>query len=82
MALRLGGPVGVLKWGYHDVGWLTSWQIVNGTLTATVQRVDDFGVSQRPLKFEVPRPSSPWRWPLTELQIADTTLTALVGPQE
>lgn len=72
----------MLKWGYHDAAWLTKWELLDGVLTASVSRADTLLVSQRPLTFEVPRPRTPWRFPILTLQIADATLIASVGPQE
>lgn len=81
------GPEGHVRWAYHKAASLRSWVVQvepsKSTLTATVVSTDAFAVSQSPLTFVVPRPKGqPWRWPIISLQIADTSLTATLGPQE
>ena len=87
MSMTITGPQAQLRWGYYQAAQLGSWSVEagpgGGTLTATVVSQDAFRVSQRPLTFVVTRPKGVvWRWPIQTLQIAGTTLTASIGPQE
>jgi hypothetical protein len=61
-----GGPAGAPVW----------------TLTATIARVDAFMARQRPLLFSAPRAGGFWIWPIEEITIGTTTLTARLGPPE
>lgn len=70
----------MLKWGYHSAAQLRDIVIESGQMKATIESVDDYKVSQRPLWF-VLTPTN-WRWPVESLQIEGTTLTASLGPLE
>jgi hypothetical protein len=81
------GAAAQVKWAYHDAASLSSWTVVpdasgGGTLTATVIQMDALRVAQQPLTFVVQRPGSSWKWTIRELQIAGTSLTATLVPQE
>ena len=83
----LRGSQAVIAWGYHPAVTLGPWSFDNhtdagGTVTAQVRTVDAFRVSQQPLTFEVPRPTTTWKWPVVSLQIADGTATVVLGPCE
>jgi hypothetical protein len=86
--VTITGPAAELKWSYRSAARLGSWSITGdgtggGTLTAQTVSVDQFGVSQQPLTFVVPRPNGlQWRWSVNGLQIAGSTLTASLRPQE
>ena len=41
---------------------------------------DAFKLAQRPLVFVAPHAKGAWRWPITDLSIADGALTATLGP--
>ncbi len=83
-AVRFTGQEGELRWSYHRAAVLSSWSIsaepTSGLrLTATVVNMDAFRVSQRPLTFQVPRPSGQaWTWSLQTLQITGSNLVALL----
>lgn len=86
MPIPMKGVAASIGWGYHHAATLGPWNLSDaggGQLTAEIVSADAFRVSQQPLTFLVPRPNGqPRRWPITSLQIADSTLTAVVGPQE
>lgn len=82
-----GREGGAVMWGYHLAASLTSWSLsaqgTTGRLTATVGEADDFRLAQPGLTFRVLRQTGQhWDWPLSELHIADRTLTATVSLQE
>ena len=54
------------------------------SVSGSVSGVDRFRVTQRPLTFEVVRQGgSPWRWPISELQMTDgSRIIASLGPKE
>lgn len=78
------GPAAAIVWGYHDAATLGAWTLnpATSTLTAEITKIDAFRVSQRPVTFQVTRPTQVWRWPILTLQIVDRTLTATLGPPE
>ena len=80
-----GGPASLVL-GYKDAVVLRTWRITKAdgrwTLTATVARVDPFLSRQRPLVFAAPRPQGFWCWPLVDLQLGATHLSATLGPPE
>jgi len=86
MAGSVTGHKAELWWAWHQAATMGDWSLSFGTattLTASIQTVDDYRVSQRPLVFVVPRLQGPaWRWPVEGLQIADGRVTATLGPQE
>lgn len=76
-----------LRWVYHVAGTLGAWTVSQDEdkalrLTAQVVNVDADRVAQRPLAFVVSHAKGVWRWPVTELQIADGALAARLGPLE
>ena len=85
----LRGPSAEVRWAYHRAADLGPWTMTlldthgNVSMTAAVISSDAFRVSQQPLTLVVPRPNgNAWRWPIQSLQIAGSTLTASLGPQE
>ncbi len=81
------GAAGAIGWGYQPAGTLRNWTVtrIGGVwnLTATVDQVDSYRVSQRPLVFKAPHKDGSFRWPIVgELQIVDGALTARLGPPE
>ncbi len=81
------GATARLQWGYYPAAELAAWSVSadpsgGGTLTATVIQSDALRVAQQPLTLVVPRPQGSWRWSVASLQIAGTSLTATVRPQE
>lgn len=81
--MTITGANGVLQWGYHRAAQVPQWSVIREegqwTLSGTVESVDAFRVTQRPLKFVTP---NNWRWPIVELQMTGASLTAVLGPKE
>lgn len=84
--MTVTGAEGYVRWGYRQAVLLRAWTITKDehgilSLTGTVSDVDDFAVSQRPLKFAAP---NGWRWPVVSesLQMTGASLTAVLGPKE
>lgn len=85
--VTVGGPAGIVRWGYHCAASLGRWTVTQDEsghqLTAEVVSADAFKVSQRPLTFVVDRQAgAAWRWPVVSLQVTGQTLTASLGPME
>ena len=78
MAYTLSGVAAEIKWGYQPAATLKTWTLSGGTLTATIDQVDTFRVSQSPLTLVI-RQST---YPLEGLQIQGGTLTARLSPLE
>ncbi len=80
---RINGVSAELKWEYHKVATLTGWKVEGKPgawrLSASLQDVDDYRLSQRPLVIVTP---NGWTWRVLELQITDQALTASIGPKE
>lgn len=79
---------GTVRWGYYaaaavrDV--ILEWDLAakEYRLKATVVTADTFRLSQQPLVFQIAHDKGVWRWPVKSLQVADGTLTAVLGPKE
>lgn len=87
MPLALEGVTASLRWGYTQAAVLGAWSAVPGpggrlTVTAKVVSQNTMRVAQRPLVFEARHAKGAWRWPVLELQVADGSLTAILGPHE
>lgn len=80
------GVNGSLMLGYQIAGSLGAWTVTRSddvwSLTATVVNTNAFRISQRPIVFEARHAKGVWRWPITSLQIAGASLTAVLGPPE
>lgn len=91
MALSFEGPYRAanpasLRWGYAQAAVLGRWSVSGADgqlrLTAEIVRTDTMRVAQRPLVFEAPHAKGAWRWPVLELQMAEGSLTAILGAYE
>lgn len=85
--MTITGVTASLKWGYYLAGTLGAWTVTKTdagtwTLAATVVSTDAGRIAQRPLTFVAPHQGGAWRWPVTELAIADGALTATLGPPQ
>lgn len=83
--IEITGAAGQIKWGYQVVAEIANWSVsadaTGGDLTGTVgSPCDEFGVTQQPLRFVVPRPKVEWEWPIESLQIVDGRAYARLGP--
>jgi len=85
MPVTVSGVEGRVMWGYRFAGTLHTWTITKNegegwSLSGTLSAVDDFVVSQRPLKFVAP---NGWRWPIVDaLQTVGASVSARLGPKE
>lgn len=74
----------MVRWGYHIAATLRAWTVSrdeagNLTLSGSLATIDTYRASQRPLVFT----AKGLRWPIVnELQVADGTLSAFLGPKE
>ena len=79
-SIRLKGQAGVIRWGYQTAATVGAWTIENGVtgcdLTATVESVDHFRLSQVPLTFEANVGTGRWRWPVESVTVTEQTLIA------
>ncbi len=87
MPFTMRGKSGELKQAWHTAATLGPWTLSGDkstyTLTAQIATADTYRVAQRPLVFEHPLAGKPMQWKVSELQLADGTLTAsLVPPDE
>ena len=84
-SIRITGKTGEIRWGYHTAATVGAWTIQHDgmtgcDLTAALESVDDFRLSQAPLLFQVPRPDRPpWRWPVESVHVMNGSLVARLG---
>jgi hypothetical protein len=88
-SLTIHGGAGSVLWGYRVAVELKTWRIVRvkdegggWILSATIARIDKFQARQAPLLFTAPRPQGFWAWPITTIDIGETSLRATLGPPE
>jgi len=82
--VEIRGADGELRWGYQRAVALRDFHVTREptggwSLTGTIAHRDDYAVTQGPLVFCIP--GRGWRWDVITLQVADSTLTAVLGPQ-
>lgn len=84
--LTITGPPGTaaIQWGYHIAARLGTWDLAHGILTAEMMEPPDpVRITQSGLTFTVDRPNGrTWIWPVRELHVTATSLTATLGPKE
>jgi hypothetical protein len=84
--ITVHGGVGSILWGSRVAVALRTWRIVKveqqWILSATIDRVDRFQARQAPLIFTAPRAAGFWCWPITALDLGETSLRAHLGPPE
>jgi hypothetical protein len=84
--LTVHGATGAILFGSRVVADLRAWRISKverqWVLHATVVRVDRFQARQSPLSFTAPRAAGFWCWPITALDVGETSLRASLGPPE
>lgn len=92
--MRLTGSGAEVWWGYYLAARLGPFTIerdaAGGTLTAELEPDDrnEFRLTQSPLELVIPvrlppgslrtTPPDPWRWPLVDVKVTGSTLTARV----
>ena len=79
------GVEGQVTWSYYTAAAVHGYTITRTdgagwSLRGFLGAADAFKLAQRPLVFVAPHAKGAWRWPITELQIADGALTATLGP--
>lgn len=80
--IALKGITGDVRWSYQRAAEVTSWTIEAGQLTATIVSHDAFRLSQQPLRFVATHAKGAWVWPIQQLQVSGSSLTATLGPME
>ena len=75
MGYRLRGEAAQIRWGHYCAATLGAWTLEDAALTATIERLDTFRVTQRPLVLVV----GTERWPLESVEITDHRVTARVS---
>jgi hypothetical protein len=77
MGYRVCGAAAQIRWGHFCAATLGAWTLDDGALTATVERLDTFRVTQRPLVLVI----GSAQWPLESLEVSDRRVTGRVSPQ-
>lgn len=91
--LTLRGSTASINWGYRSAAALRAWTVtrakdeLTGRVLWTLQaalgpQVDHFQLRQRPLLFTAPRRGGFWCWPVREVYLGDTRVTANLDPPE
>jgi hypothetical protein len=87
--ITLRGRRGEINSGFRLAASLSSWVITRDAeskrwaLSAAVERVDTFRLTQRPLQFTAPRTAKPaglWCFEVQTLDVKGATLSATLGP--
>jgi hypothetical protein len=82
--IEIVGEVAEVRWVYLQAARLTKWRAVrqrdepDAAFTATILDADTFRLAQSPLLVVVKTEAGTWRWPMTDVQISGTTLSARV----
>jgi hypothetical protein len=89
MPIHMRGAAAELKALYQPAAQLRAWTLHTIGDSATTQLSAELvshnarRLAQRPLTFVIQRPrGKSWRWPVLDLRIAGSSLTATLGPQE
>jgi len=85
MKISITGSVANVRWGYHLAATLRDWSVSFDVITARVEAMDAFRISQSPLTLEIPNvaPEPPTRRRLEGVQIMDGgRFGARLGPKE
>jgi hypothetical protein len=84
--MKITGQIAAVRWGYRPVASLARWTFTGdnngGTFTAQVTSHDAFGLDQAPLVVVVPTEKTQWRWPVRDITVTGSSLSAAVGPRE
>jgi hypothetical protein len=83
MPLTVTGAEASVRWGYRPAATLRAWTMTKTedglTVSGTVEALDAFAVSQRPLTLVLP---SGVTWSMLTLQMAGASCSATLGPAE
>ena len=81
--LELKGAEGEIRWVYTTAAVVGPFRLeadrAGGTLTADIVSVDDYKITREPLTFVVRKAGKPWIWPVSNIRIVGTSLTATLG---
>ncbi len=76
------GPAATVRLGYQTAATLGDWRVEDGYLSARVENVDGFRITQTPLVLEIPNKDGiPTRRPLEAVRIVDGHLSARLLPK-
>jgi hypothetical protein len=75
MAFRVRGEAAQIRWGHYCAVTLSAWTLEDGALSATVERVDLFRATQRPLVLV----AGGNQWPLESIEVDEHRVTGRVG---
>jgi len=81
------GVVGQIKWSYYVAAAINGYTVSRGpdgqwSVRALVVHADKLKMSQKPLIFVAPHQHGEWRWPILDLQLHESVLTAHLGTVE
>jgi len=82
---HISGVVGQIKWSYYVAAAINGYTVTRTpentwSLRGTVVNHDAFKLAQKPLLFVAPHARGEWRWPITSWDLAEGSLTAMLGP--
>jgi hypothetical protein len=86
---QITGVVGQIKWSYYVAAAINGYTVTRTPentwrLRGTVVLSDAFKLAKQPLMFVAPHRlggvDGEWRWPILEMEMADGSLTAKLGP--
>lgn len=83
--MTLRGATGEIRWVYLPAVVFGPWRIETdgeSTLTGTVVSVDGYRVTQGPLVAVVQIGRSRLTYPVVDLQLSGSTVTATLGPRQ
>lgn len=83
--MTLRGATGEMRWAYLPAVVFGPWRIETGTestLTGTLVSVDGYRVTQAPLVAVLHVGRTRLTYPVADLQISGSTVTAVLGPRQ
>ena len=82
----LTGASATLHWSYYVAATVGAWTITKTeegwALAASLQTVNAYRITRRPLVFVFAHPKGSSRWPVLSLELTSTTLNASLGSPE
>jgi hypothetical protein len=90
MSVSVRGVVGEITYAYFSAATLRDYVVTRRgragwTLRAAIAKRDAFNLTRRPLMFVAPHINQKtgargeWRWPVLDLAVTNTTITATLG---
>lgn len=83
--MTLRGATGEIRWAYLPAVIFGPWRLESGeetTLTGTLVSVDEYRMTQAPLLAVVTVGRQRLTWPVLDLQIHGSTVSARLGPRQ